>query len=219
MIQEEFKELVFKFARHASVEDVANIFLFGSVAKGSADRRSDIDILVVFDTDNIDFEKMEAKTKLSELALSLEKEYDKNIQVVFTNKNYDGLDRYFIEGVMKEGILLYAKSPHIVIGSLELEYYAMVVFSLERLSCGDKMKVKRTLYGYKTRKLVNGKTYEREKIGLVQRLEGLRVGAGVIAVPRKNAYELEQELGKLKISFRKIDLWLPKDAITRLQTR
>ncbi len=68
------------------MEGVAYIFLFGSVAKSDADRRSDVDILVVLDTYGHDFDSMEGKTRISELALTLEKEFDRNIQVVFTNK-------------------------------------------------------------------------------------------------------------------------------------
>ena len=86
MIQEEFREQIFKFARLASVDDVAYIFLFGSVAKGDADRRSDIDIFIVFDTYDKDFEDMEAKVKISEIAFTLEKEYDRRIQLISTNK-------------------------------------------------------------------------------------------------------------------------------------
>jgi len=217
MIQEEFKDLVFKFVRHASVKEVSYIFLFGSVAKGNADRRSDVDILAIFDTDSIDFDGMEAKTKISELALTIEKEFDRNIQVIFTNRNYTGLDGHFIGEVLKEGILLYAKSPSIIIKGLELEYYAMIIFNLENFNNKDKMKIKRVLYGYKTRKVVKGRVYKNEGVGLVQALEGLRVGAGVIVIPKEGIQKLEEEFNKLKIIFKKIDLWLTKDGIRKLR--
>lgn len=218
MIQEEFKDIVFKFARHASVDDVAYIFLFGSVAKGDADRRSDVDILVVLDTFDKDFEDIEAKKRISELALTLEKEYDRGIQVIFTNKNYDGLDEHFIEEVLKEGILLYAKSPSIIVQGLELKNYAIIMFGLENLNIKDKMKVKRILYGLKTKKVVKGRSYKSEKPGLVQQVQGIRIGAGVIAVPQKNVKILEGELKKLKLTFKTIDLWLARDSIKRLES-
>lgn len=218
MIQEEFKDLVFKFTRHASVNEVAYIFLFGSVAKGDADRRSDIDILVVFDTYSKDIEDMEAKLRISELALTLEGEFDRNIQVIFTNKSYDGLDQHFIEEVLKDGILLYAKSPSIMIQGFKLENYAIIMFSLEKLNVKDKMRVKRILYGLKTKKVVKGRSYESEKVGLVQQLQGIRIGAGVIAIPQKNVKMFEDELNKLKLTFKTIDLWLTKDNIRKLES-
>lgn len=217
MIQEEFKELVFKFARHASADEVAYIFLFGSVAKGIADKRSDLDILIVLDTFNKDFEEINAKIRISDLALTLEKEYDRGIQVVFTNKNYEGLDEHFIEEVLKNGIILYSKSPSIIINGLKLEHYAMIIFSLENLSSKDKMKVKRALYGQKTKKIVNGKSYESEKKGIVLQLQGLRIGAGAIAVPQKHIQKLEEILKDLKLSFKTISFWLSDDSLQKHQ--
>jgi predicted nucleotidyltransferase len=217
MIQEEFKDLIFKFARHASVNEVAYIFLFGSVAKGDADKRSDIDILVVLDTFEKDFEDMEAKTKISELALTLEKEYDRGIQVVFTNKNYEGLDEHFIEEVMKEGVLLYAKSPSVIVNGLQLEHYVMIMFSLENLNPRDKMKVKRILYGHKTRKVVKGKSYESVKTGIVQSLLGLRIGPGAVLLPQKKASVIENELKKLKLTFKRVDILLTENSLRRMK--
>lgn len=217
MMQEEFREQIFKFVRYASVGEVAYIFLFGSVAKGDADRRSDIDIFIVFDTYDKDFENMEAKTRISELALTLEKEYDRRIQLIFTNKNYEGLDGHFIEEVFKEGILLFAKSPSIKVNGLNLEHYAMVMFSLEGLNSKDKMKIKRILYGYKTEKIVKGKRYKSEKVGFVQKLQGLRLGAGIIAIPSRNVPDIEKELNRLRLTFKEIDLWLTRDSIKKLQ--
>lgn len=217
MIQEEFKDIVFKFARHASTDEVAYIFLFGSVAKGDADRRSDIDILIVLDTDKQDLDEIETKTRVSELALTLEREFDRNIQVIFTNRRFEGLDAHFIEEVLKEGILLFAKYPSITFQGLELDHYILVTFTLDSLSVKDKMKVKRTLYGLKTTKKVKGTVYKYEDAGLVRNLDGLRIGAGAIAIPKKNEQTIDEALRKLSMSFRKIDLWLTKDSVRKLQ--
>ena len=216
MIQEEFKDLIFKFAKDASVDKVAYIFLFGSVAKGNTDRRSDIDILVVLDTDDKDFEGIEAKTRISEVALTLENEYDRNIQVIFSNRNYEGLDEYFINKVMREGILLYAISPKIEVNNLNLEPYELILYNLKNLSNKDKMIIKRLLYGHRTRKVVKKRIYESEKIGLVQELQGKRVGAGVIAIPQKSASVLEEELERLNIKHKRIGIWLDEDGVIKL---
>lgn len=217
MIQEEFKDLIFKFARHASMDEVAYIFLFGSVAKGDADRRSDVDILVVLDTFDKDFEDMGAKARISELALTFEKEYDRGIQVIFTNKNYESLDQHFIEEVLKEGMILYAKSPSIEIQGLTIEPYAMIMFTLENLNSRDKMKVKRILYGQKTRKVVKGKSYESVKTGIIQSLQGLRIGPGAVLLPQKKASILENELKKLKLTLKRVDILLTENSLRRMK--
>lgn len=218
MIQEEFKDLIFKFARHASVKGVACIFLFGSVAKGDADRRSDVDLLIVLDTYSSNYEEMDVKAKISQLALTLEKEYDRRIQVIFTNKNYDGLDGYFIENVLKEGTLLYSNSPYVRIKGLDAEPYSMILYSLGNLNPREKMKVKRLIHGNRTRKTLKGKVYENEKIGLVQQLQGIRIGAGAIGIPQKSVKIVEDELTKLSVTYKKIDILMTRDGIRKLKS-
>jgi predicted nucleotidyltransferase len=218
MIQEEFKDLVFKFARYASTDEVAYIFLFGSVAKGNADRRSDVDMLVVLDTENPDFEKMEAKITISELALTLEKEFDRNIQVVFTNRKYEGIDAYLIQKVLKEGIVLFSKTPSITINGIEAEPYAIILYELGDISLRDKMRVKRLMYGHKTKKVIKGKTYESKRDGIVQQLQGLRLASGAVAIPQKNIQLIENEFERLKLKYKRVDIWLTKDGLRKMQT-
>jgi predicted nucleotidyltransferase len=216
MIQEEFKDLTFKFARQASVDGVAAIFLFGSTTKGEADRRSDIDLLIVIDTYSDNYEESKTKKIISELALTLEKEYDRRIQVIFTNKAYNGLDAYFIEKVLKEGVLLYSKTPAITVKGLHAEPYALIVYNLIRLNPKEKMKVKRLLYGSTSRKMVGNKTYENKKTGLVRELQGMRIGSRSIAIPYKNTKSIENELNRLGVTYEMIDLWITEDGIKKL---
>jgi predicted nucleotidyltransferase len=217
MIQEEFRDFVFKFAKHASVNGVAYIILFGSVAKGDADRRSDVDILVVLDTYSHDFDTMEVKKMISELALTLEKEYDRNIQVVFTNKKYEGLDEYFVEKVMREGIVIFSHSASITIDGLESEPYSLIIYGLGDISIKEKMRVKRLMYGHRSKKIIKGKTYISEKIGLIHQLQGLRIAAGAVAIPQKKINDIENELNKLNITYKKLDIWLTRDSIRKMQ--
>lgn len=50
-MREEFKDLVFEFAKKVSgIDAVQSVVLFGSLARGEADARSDVDILIVFDS-------------------------------------------------------------------------------------------------------------------------------------------------------------------------
>ncbi|MFQ6063436.1 MAG: nucleotidyltransferase family protein, partial [Methanosarcinales archaeon] len=134
------RDLVFEFAKQASKFKVAYIFLFGSVAREEEDKRSDVDLLVVFETKK-NVEDLKDKKKVSNLALDLEKKYDKNLQIVFTNKNFDGLDSYFLQQVLREGILLYANSFPIQIKNFKLESYSLISYSLKNLSKPDKMRV------------------------------------------------------------------------------
>jgi predicted nucleotidyltransferase len=218
MIQDEFRELVFKFAREGATEGVAHIFLFGSVAKGDADRRSDVDLLVVFDTFSESFDDLKVKDRISELALYLEREYDRSIQVVFTNKNFDGLDSYFVKKVMREGIVLFSKSPSIKMKNLELEPYALILYSFNGVDKKERLKIGRLLYGHKTKKVVKGRIYESKKSGLVQELSGYHIAPGLIAIDQKNAEVLEKRLERLNINYKRIDMWLSNDDIIKIRS-
>jgi hypothetical protein len=91
------------------------------------------------------------------------------------------------------------------------------MFSLENLSVKNKMKVKRILYGHKTRKVVKGKVYENIKKGIVEELHGLRIGPGTVMIHQKDIPIFENELEKLKLSFKIVDIWLTKDALRRMR--
>jgi len=132
MIQKEFKETVFELVKRITdFDNVKYILLFGSVARETADKRSDIDVCVIINDNK--------KNKISEAALDLEKEYNKNIQIVIS-KNFEGLDSYFIKQLINEGILLYGKTPIIKFKNLTCEEYALFSYSLGNLEHSDKIK-------------------------------------------------------------------------------
>ena len=191
--------------------------MFGSVAKGDADRRSDIDLLVVLDTDSKDFDEMGVKGRISELSLYLEKEYDRNIQVLFANRNFDGFDSYFIKEIMREGIVLYSKSPSIKVKNLELEPYTLILYNFNEVDRKERLKIRRLLHGHKTRKVVKGRIYESEKVGLVQELSGYHIAPGSIVLTQKNAKLLEERLEKLNTSYKRIDMWLAEDDVIKIR--
>ena len=126
MIQQEFREVIFEYAKEvSSLNNVLFLFLFGSVARGEADKRSDIDFCVITNNDD--------KKNISSFALDLEKKYDKNIQLVIS-KNFTGLDSYFISNMLREGILLYGKTPIIKLKDLKCEEFVLFSFSLSSLN-------------------------------------------------------------------------------------
>ncbi len=192
MIQKEFKDLAFEFAKEMSgLNNILYVFLFGSVARGSADKKSDIDFCVI--TTNED------KQKISSTALDLEKKYDRNIQLVIS-RNFTKLDDYFMSQLFKEGIILYGKGPLIRVGSKCFNGYALFSFSLENLSQPEKMKIKRILYGYSTTKK-GKKLYKSSSKGLVLELNGLFVGRGAILIPLGKANVIEGIFNSRKVKF------------------
>ena len=198
MVQEEFKEIVFEFDRKISeLTNVRHIFLFGSVAREQADKRSDVDLCVIIDDTN--------KKEISKIALDLEKKYDKNIQLVIS-KNFSKLDKYFIDKLLEEGILLYSKEPLMKFKNFKCKEFLLISYSLKNLTHKDKMKIKAKFYGYSTKKIVNKKVYKSSYEGLVKQLNGLSAGAGAILMPSRSAQPIISILDSFNVKYNKIKL-------------
>ena len=144
MIQEEFKEPIFEFAKQLSdFNEVTSITLFGSVSKGEAISTSDIDVLVI--TSNMKIEKSVIK-----LANNTGDKYNKKFQVLVKTRRLESLDSSMIEDISKDGILLYGSPIKIKQKDLELEPYLIAIYSLANLPQNEKMKFKRSFFGSKS---------------------------------------------------------------------
>ncbi|MCK4366106.1 MAG: nucleotidyltransferase domain-containing protein [Thermoplasmatales archaeon] len=183
--------------------EVATTIVFGSVARDQAGKESDLDVCIVLKKEN-------SKNIISNKILDLEEKYDKNISLIFTNPSYKNLDRQFIETLLREGITIYGKTPDVSIQQLELEPYEIIKYDLSKLNHSKKMKIKRLLYGIKTKKKYKGKIYENEQKGVVEKFGGLRIGIASILIPEKMSWAVEDILRKNGVSLRKITIWLSK---------
>jgi len=183
--------------------DIQATVLFGSYARKQAHAQSDIDICMIITNEKL-------KNQISNQILSLEKKYNKNINILITTPALKDLDRQLVETILREGIVLYGTLPDISIQQLELEPYEIIKYDLSRLSQSDKMKIKRLLYGIKTKKKYKGKIYESKQKGIVEDFGGLRIGIASILIPEKLSWGVEDMLRQYDVSLRKITIWLSK---------
>jgi predicted nucleotidyltransferase len=97
----DIKSITAEFVRMAlDSEDITEIILFGSWAKGTASVRSDIDIAVVFEKDK------RGEVELTRITHHLEKRWDKEIQVhCFTKKSFRAKTT-LVKEIKDEGIWL-----------------------------------------------------------------------------------------------------------------
>jgi predicted nucleotidyltransferase len=186
-----------------SNSDIQSTVLFGSYARKQNHSQSDIDICMIITNEK-------SKNKISNQILGLEKKYNKNINILITTPSFKDLDRQLVETILREGIVLYGTLPDISIKQLELEPYVIIKYDLSHLSQSEKMKIKRLLYGIKTKKKYKGKIYESKQKGIVEDFGGLRIGIASILIPEKLSWEVEDKLRQYDISLRKITIWLSK---------
>jgi predicted nucleotidyltransferase len=210
LMQEEFRDAVFEFVKQVSnIPKIYGIFLFGSVAKEEADKRSDIDFLIVLDTLQ-DPDMLDERNRVSKIALDLEKRFDRNIQLVFSNARFDKLDTQFIETVLSEGIILFGRPLIVADNKVGFSPYELIYYELRDLSASDKMKVKRALYGYETKRSFKGKIYASNNKGLVNELDGKRTGIASVLLPHRKSQPLLETLERFGAKISKEMVWLPE---------
>src|SRR3989338_2942812 len=169
MMQEEFKEPIFEFEKKISdLEEDNSITLFGSVAKGEATSESDIDFLAI--VSNMKIEK-----NIIKIADEISDKYNKKFQVIVKTKKLEGLDSSMIEGISKDGILLYGSPIKVKQKDLELEPYLLAIYSLADLQQSEKMKFKRAFFGSESVFKTKTKKYRTVQEGLLRMYSGARL--------------------------------------------
>lgn len=173
--------------RLAKIRSLQAVVLFGSYARGEADRRSDIDLLLVFDS-RADIERSR------EELLGLLRDY-RELPLTLTKRSAEDLarDPSFTFNVLKEGYVLY-KRPDLQLlpAAISREKQAVIYnYNLSNLPHGQKLKFNSGLF---TR--AKGK-YRYP--GLLERVGGRKLGYGAIMVPAGTEREVDKLFDAYKI--------------------
>ena len=175
--------------------EVKSILLFGSVAKDNFDDESDIDIFI--ECDKKDEKKMNNILELYKKTEEYEKFKLEGMKNEISIKcgsleEWKGLKRSIISG----GIVLYGSYN----GTREkLNHKLLFLLNLEGISRNTKIKVWRSLYGYKQK--VGKKVYISK--GKVEK----KLGRGAFLVPIQDSQEVISYLKGKKIKYSLLDIW------------
>jgi predicted nucleotidyltransferase len=183
------------------LEGLILIVLFGGFARGEVGRRSDIDLLLLFETDK---DAKNAETRISEITTDFGERYP---QVLV--RSYPELRQTspnLLENIFKDGRILYLRYPLQIPVEKILSLKLAALYQLDTTKLGqlEKVALNKILYGKKERKL--GKSYEYT--GRIAQLGGERVGRGTFIVPAEASREIEEILTTHGASFRKREIWL-----------
>ncbi|MBI2508388.1 nucleotidyltransferase domain-containing protein [Candidatus Woesearchaeota archaeon] len=184
---------------------IESIILFGSVARGEANKNSDVDLFIV-----VAFQGRRIENLISQAVLNLEKKHNINIQYILTDATFKKINKQFLDTVLREGILLLGRMPEIPIQKLGLEPYSLIKYDLSQLPQAEKMKVRRMLFGKETKKTYKKKVYVSKRKGLIDETRGLRTGIASILIPEKDARKIARELRSHGAKVRIIPAWLQR---------
>ena len=184
----------------SKIEDVNKIILFGSVARGEADKESDIDIF--FDIDKGKENKIK-ETLNNELG----KFYKSNIAEVWKLKgisneikNYVGkLEEWKLKrSIISEGIVLYGKYEENPKNLKSFVYFNLLPIK----NIAKRNSIIRKLFGRIEKKYTSR--------GLVEELGGTKLSASSFIIPLSHGSRIRNLLNKEKVYHKSFEIWIDK---------
>jgi len=178
--------------------DVKEIILFGSVARGEAEKESDIDLF--FDIENKEKEEKTAKLIKNEL----EKFHKSNAAETFSLRGIKNkisikvgeLDKWSLKrSIISDGIMLYGQYKEI-----PKDMKSLILFNIQPIkNITKRNKIIRELFGRKEKKY--------KKIGLLEKFDGKKLSPSSFIVSKEYSRDFINFLGKEKINFSLIEIF------------
>ena len=210
-IPEEIRKPLMDFINEAGrIPNLKYVILFGSVPKGEISKKSDIDLLMLFDTDHNPEMGEEMKTAIK-ISSEISVKYDLVYSFSFVMKNLNDpndVDADFLWNISKEGTIIWGRPDAELLGKPgeNLEPKSLVTYSTKGLTPKQKSAIQRGLFGYKFSQKTKGKIYKEEKNGIIDKKE-YKLGNGVLMVPSAIEEGIIKVLKENNADFRAIKVW------------
>lgn len=183
---------------------ISEIILFGSVAKKSFDKKSDIDLFFNVKDKNEEIER-ELKSILKSFEIKAEKTWGlKKIKFPINfivgsleNETWKNLR----DEIASSGIILYGEYKIMPKNS---GHNYLFYYSLSHLQRKEKMKFIRKMFGYSLKR--GKKEYEQE--GFLKKINGLKLGSNVILSPSQEVLKIKKIFSDFKIKYKIIESWV-----------
>lgn len=189
--------LVDFLARAKKIPHLEKIVLFGSLLEGDVNKKSDIDLLLVFNCRH-NPETGEELEKAVHLGGEITASYNLENSFGFVIANrYDlkETDQEFLRKVLSSGVIVWQEGGIFKKGEHpELKPLTLIKFSPKDLSSANQRRLQRKLYGYQGRK------------GFLS-TRGERIEKGVILIGGEEAKDIENLLKSFKVKYKKYSFW------------
>lgn len=190
------------------IKDINEIILFGSVAKGTYDKKSDIDLFFdVKDAQKIKIIEENLRKILKSFEIKAEKTWA--LKKIYFPINFivDSLEnktwKNLKDEIISSGILLYGKYKEM---PSDIQHYFLIYYSLENLKRKDKMKFIRRAFGYSLKK----EKKEYLQTGLIEQIKGLKLASNVLLAPSNEILKIKDLLKEHKIKYKILETWIRK---------
>lgn len=189
-------------------EKIKEIMLFGSVAKNSFDKKSDIDLF--FNVKEKKDEK-EIEEKLKSILKSFEIKAEKTwgLKKIKFPINFivgsleDETWKNLREEIISSGVLLYGQYKEM---PENLSHNYLFYYSLNNLSRKNKMKFIRKMFGYSLKR--GRKKYEQR--GFLKEISGLKIGSNTLLAPSQEVLKIKKLFRDFKIKYKIMESWVRK---------
>lgn len=197
--------LVDFLVRAHEIPHLEKIVLFGSLLTEDVNKKSDIDLLLIFNTKGNPETGIELKTA-TKIGLEVLKKYsiENNFGFVVVNAQEPSkTDKDFLVKTANKGIVVWERGGYDFFkGHREIKPQILFTYSTQNLNPKQRVSLYRKLYGYKTTTKQKGKEYQVESPGIVGEY-GQKIGANVFLIDSKNAQQVEKVLKEYDLSFKK----------------
>lgn len=177
--------------RAQEIPHLERIVLFGSLLEGDVNKKSDIDLLLIFNTSGNPETGIELKTA-TKIGIEVLKNYsiENNFSfVVINTQRPSKTDKDFLRETASKGIIIWEKGKFDFLKShQEIRPRTIFTYTTSNLSSANKRKLLR-------------------KIAKTVKLYGEKLGKGVILVERKLEKEIERTFKECQASFKKQEIF------------
>jgi predicted nucleotidyltransferase len=182
------------------------IILYGSIAKETNDKESDIDLF-------FDIKDKEKTTKIEEAIREKIKTFEIKAEKTWNLKKIkhpissiagqlnDDEWKNLKEEIASCGIILYGNYQE---PPKNLKHYHLYTYTLNSLERKEKMKFIRKIQGYTLKK--NNKQYTQK--GILSETQGKKISTNTIMIPTKESPKIKQLLNKHKIKHKISEIWI-----------
>jgi len=210
-IPEDLKGAIIDFINEADkIPNLKYVVLFGSIPKGEISKKSDIDLLMLFDAEHNPEVGKEMDICLG-ISSKIAQKYDLAHSFSFVMKNLndpDDIDTDFLWNISKEGTIIWGRPDIELIRKpgKNLQPKSLIIYSTKGLTSKNKSAIYRGLFGYRFSQKVNDKSYYSQKKGLIERKE-YKLGDGVLLVPSDMEEEILQLLSEEGAKYKSTKIW------------